>query len=67
MPPRLLTLFGALIIAVALWGLLRGKVIAGARGLRINYYYKDDNPFSFYGFILIYLSLGSFLLYQSLR
>lgn len=67
MPPRLLTLFGALIIAVALWGLLRGKVIAGVRGLRSNYYYKDDNPFSFYGFILIYLSLGSFLLYQSLR
>lgn len=67
MPPRLLTLFGALIIAVALWGLLRGKVIAGARGLRSNYYDKDDNPFSFYGFILIYLSLGSFLLYQSLR
>lgn len=67
MPPRLLTLFGALIIAVALWGLLRGKVIAGARGLRSNYYYKDDSPFSFYGFILIYLSLGSFLLYQSLR
>ena len=67
MPPRLLTLFGALIIAVALWGLLRGKVIAGAHGLRSNYYYKDDNPFSFYGFILSYLSLGSFLLYQSLR
>ena len=67
MPTRLLTLFGALIIAVALWGLLRGKVIAGARGLRSNYYYKNDNPFSFYGFILIYLSLGSFLLYQSLR
>ena len=59
MPPRLLTLFGALIIAVALWGLVRG--------LRSNYYYKDGNPFSFYGFILIYLSLGSFLLYQSLR
>ncbi|HHX35441.1 MAG TPA: hypothetical protein GX719_09240 [Gammaproteobacteria bacterium] len=66
MPPRLLTLLGVTIITVAIWGLLRGKIIAGARGLRSNYYYKHDNPFSFYGFVLIYLSLGAFILYQSL-
>lgn len=52
--------------AVAVWGLLRGRILAGARGLRSNYYYKNDNPFSFYGFVLIYLSIGSFILYQSL-
>lgn len=67
MPPRLLTIIGVFIVAVAIWGLLSGKVIAGARGLKNNYYYRDDNPFSFYGFILIYLSMGSFILYQSLH
>ncbi|WP_205342622.1 hypothetical protein [Denitrificimonas caeni] len=66
MPSQLLTLLGVIIIAVALWGLLRGKIIAGACGLRSHYYYKYDNPFSFYGFVLIYLSIGSFILYQSL-
>ena len=67
MPALLLTLFGVIIIAVAFWGLLRGKVLAGVRGLRRNYYYRNDNPFCFYGFVLIYTSIGSFLLYQSLR
>ena len=67
MPASLLTLLGVIIIAVALWGLLRGKILAGLRGLRRNYYYKNDNSFSFYGFVLIYLSIGSFILYQSLH
>ena len=66
MPAQLLTLLGVIIIAVALWGLLHGKILAGVRGLRRNYYYKNDNLFSFYGFVLIYLSIGSFILYQSL-
>lgn len=66
MPAQLLTLLGVIIIAVALWGLLRGKILAGVRGLRRNYYYRNDNLFSFYGFVLIYLSIGSFILYQSL-
>ncbi|NLY12191.1 MAG: hypothetical protein GXZ10_01070 [Gammaproteobacteria bacterium] len=67
MPPLLLTLLGVIIITVAVWGLLRGRILAGARGLRSQYYYKHDNPFSFYGFVLIYLSIGSFMLYQSLH
>ena len=66
MSPRFMTLLGVIIIAVAVWGLLRGRILAGARGLRSNYYYKNDNPFCFYGFVLIYLSIGSFILYQSL-
>ena len=67
MSPRLLTIVGVVTIAVALWGLLRGRIIAGARGLKSNYYYRDDNPFSFYGFVLIYFSIGAFILYQSLH
>ncbi len=66
MQPRLLTLIGILTITVALWSLVRGRIIAGSRGFKSNYYYRDDNPFSFYGFVLIYLSIGSFILYQSL-
>ena len=65
MPPRLLTLIGITIMAVAVWGLFSGKIIAGARGLKNNYYYRDDNPISFYSFIFIYLCIGAFLLLQS--
>ena len=67
MPASLLTIVGIITISLAVWGLLRGRIIAGSRGLKSNYYYRDDNPFSFYGFVLIYLSIGSFVLYQSLR
>lgn len=66
MPPALMTLLGVIILATALQGLWRGKIIAGARGLRSNFYYKNDNPWCFYGFVLIYLSIGAFLLYQSI-
>ena len=55
MQPRLLTLIGILTITVALWSLVRGRIIAGSRGFKSNYYYRDDNPFSFYGFVLISL------------
>lgn len=66
MLPPLMTLFGVITLAIAIRGLWRGKIIAGTRGLRSNFYYKNDNPWCFYGFILIYLSIGSFLLYQSI-
>ena len=66
MSPLVLTKIGVVTIAIALWGLMCGRIIAGARGLKSNYYYRDDNPFSFYGFVMIYLSIGSFILYQSL-
>lgn len=66
MPTPLMTLLGVIILITAIQGLWRGKVIAGARGLRSHYYSKTDNPWCFYGFVLIYLSIGSFLLYQSI-
>lgn len=67
MSQSVLTIVGAITIAVALWGFLRGRIIAGARGFKSNYYYRDDNPFCFYGFVLIYFSIGSFIFYQSLH
>ena len=67
MPASLVTIVGIITISVAVWGLLRGRIIAGSRGFKSNYYYRDDNPLCFYGFVLIYLSIGSFVLYQSLH
>ena len=66
MPSPLMALLGLLTLATALQGLWRGKIIAGARGLRSNFHYKHENPWCFYGFILIYLSIGSFLIYRSI-
>ncbi|MDY0248575.1 MAG: hypothetical protein RBR45_00815 [Pseudomonas sp.] len=67
MSPRILTIVGVVAITLALWGMLRGRIIAGSRGFKSNYYHRDDNPFCFYGFVLIYFSIGSFILYQSLH
>ena len=67
MPENLATIVGIITISVAVWGLLRGRIIAGSHGLKSNYYYRDDNALCFYGFVLIYLSIGSFVLYQSLH
>jgi len=41
MPPVLLLLVSLVIIGMAVRGLLTGKVMAGSRGLRPNYYTKE--------------------------
>lgn len=51
---------------MAVWGLMTGKVIAGARGLHANYYYRKESPFLYYGFIFVYLAIGSFTLYNAM-
>lgn len=65
MPPALIKIIGVLAISVALWGLMTGKIMAGARGLRANYYYRKENPLLFYGFIFVYLAIGLVLLASS--
>jgi hypothetical protein len=67
MSSKLLILFGIINIIVAVWGLISGKIIAGSRGLSSNYYYKDESPKRFYSFVFIYLTIGVFILYQSLH
>lgn len=62
MSKSLLALIGVILIGVGLWGLISGKVIAGARGLSSNFYTKKDSPFLYYGFVFIYLSVGFFIL-----
>lgn len=65
MPPVLLSLLGLIVVGMALLGLVTGKVIAGSRGFKGNYYRRQDNPLLFYGFIFTYLAIGAFILLQA--
>ncbi|GGE62983.1 hypothetical protein GCM10011533_14200 [Streptosporangium jomthongense] len=65
MSPIFLKIAGAIAIGMALFGLLTGKVAAGTRGFRTNYYYRKENPLLFYGFIFIYLAIGTVVLSNS--
>lgn len=62
----LFVLLGIVIIAMGIWGLVAGKVVAGSKGLQPNYYYRKDSPFLYYSFIFIYLLIGAFVLYGAL-
>ena len=62
MSKSLLTLLGIILIAIGSWGLVSGKVVAGSRGFRSNYYTKKDSPFLYYSFVFIYISIGFFIL-----
>ncbi|WP_417515323.1 hypothetical protein [Marinobacter sp.] len=65
MSPLLLKIIGVLAIGMAVWGLVTGKVMAGARGLDTNYYYRKENPLLFYGFVVVYLFIGVVVLSSS--
>ncbi|PSF07042.1 hypothetical protein C7H09_10770 [Marinobacter fuscus] len=66
MPKPLLMLLGIISIGVGVWGLVSGKVIAGSRGLRSNFYTRQDNPRLYYSFIFIYFAVGFFIVSQML-
>ena len=65
MSPQLLIVLGVILLGMAVWALLTGKVVAGSRGLRPNYYTRRDNPVPYYCFVVVYLAIGSFVLYHS--
>ena len=65
MSPLFLKLVSLLLIGMAVWGLVAGKVMAGSRGFKPNFYTKQDNLFLFYGFIFIYLMGAAFLWLQT--
>ncbi|MBK1873359.1 MULTISPECIES: hypothetical protein [Marinobacter] len=65
MSPVFLKIAGLLAIGMAVFGLLTGKVPAGTRGFKTNYYHRNENPFLFYGFIVIYLVIGMAVLVNS--
>ena len=66
MPIPLLALLGVILIGIGVWGLVSGKVVAGSRGLSANFYTRKDSPLLYYGFIFIYLTVGSLALSRML-
>lgn len=66
MSKSFLILVGILLIGMAIWGMISGKIIAGSRGLVSNFYTQKDNPFLFYSFIFIYIAIGAFILKNTL-
>ena len=65
MSPLLLRILGVILIIMAIWALITGKVVAGSRGLQANCYTKQDNPFLYYLFICGYLLIGLLVLLNS--
>ncbi|CAA0118184.1 Uncharacterised protein [BD1-7 clade bacterium] len=63
---NLYVILGLVLVIVGVTGVLTGKVIAGSKGLKPNYYSRYDSPFLFYLFVAFYISCGSFVLVQSL-
>lgn len=51
-------ILGAILVAVALWSLFSGKVVAGSRGVRANYYRRREAPVLYYLFISLYFFIG---------
>ena len=66
MTATLLLLMGIFILAMAVLGIVTGKVVAGSRGLKANHYHREDEPLQYWGFVVIYLLIGSFTVYQAL-
>lgn len=62
MPKPLLALLGIILIGIGAWGLVSGKVVAGSRGLRSNFYTRKDSPLLYYSFITIYFAVGFLVL-----
>lgn len=65
MAPILLKTIGFFLIGLALIGLATGKIIAGSKGLRSNYYSRKDRPFLYYSFLLLYFVFGLFIIWHS--
>lgn len=58
MSKPLLALIGIVLIGIGVLGLFSGKVVAGSRGLRSNFYSREGSPLLYYSFIFIYVSVG---------
>lgn len=64
MSPLLLKIISLILIGMAVWGVISGKIMAGSRGLKPNYYTKKDHPFLYGCFICVYLLIGVFLMFK---
>lgn len=64
MPKEMVFILGIVIVLAIISGLVTGKIIAGSRGLKANYYSRKENPFLYYAFIFIY-SVIAFLIFNN--
>lgn len=58
----ILKVIGCLSLALAIYGLVSGKVVAGSRGFKTNYYYKGEQPGLYYFFIVFWFAVGGVVL-----
>lgn len=66
MSTLLFVVLGAIRMLMGIIGVLTGKVMAGSRGLKSNYYNRYDNPLLFYVFVITYISFGAFVIIKAL-
>lgn len=66
MPAPVVLIAGLAALTMALWALVSGKIMAGSRGFKANYYSREDEPFLYYCFLTAYVLLGVFLLSHAL-
>jgi hypothetical protein len=65
MHSSLFIILGVILIIMGVVGLLSGKIMAGSRGLKPNYYSKIESPILYYLFVIIYISIGVFVITKS--
>ena len=65
MTAPVLLIAGLVMLALAVIAIVSGKVIAGSRGLKANYYYRQDQPLLYYFFVIFYLLVGLFVIFQA--
>ena len=66
MQSLLLISLGAILILIGGIGLLTGNVLAGAIGIKSNYYNRNENPILFYTFVSIYIGIGALVIMKSI-
>lgn len=62
----LFTILGAVLIFIGVLGLLTGKVMAGSKGLKTNYYSRAENPVLYYAFTFVYIVIGTIVITKSI-
>ena len=66
MNSSLFIILGIVLIGISAAALITGKVMAGSRGLKPNYYSRTDNPGMYYTFVVLYFCIGLFVITSSL-
>lgn len=50
---------------MVVYALVSGKIMAGSRGFKAQYYYRDEQPFLYYAFLMVYVLAGILVLLQT--